>query len=100
MFIIIIFVSLLITSCNKLSESQLKDDCYNGIIVNKFRNEYNHNTTTFQIRTDELEFNEGAFLFPGAWDYADIGDSIIKKRGEMLIIIKKSDENYKSFIYR
>ena len=60
----------------------------------------NHNIYAFSVNTKFGEMGVTAESFPRSWEYASVGDSIIKPKDELRIIIKKKDGSSQSFDYR
>ena len=77
---------------NKIEKSEIRDK-----IVNIYRDKYNHMAIVFKT-------NNGEKIFPQRWfdaeDYANIGDSIIKEAGSLIITIKKDNGEMKTFNHR
>jgi hypothetical protein len=98
-YVVFLFGLIIIVSCkNAISfrESYLKDH-YKGVIIKMFRDPDNHEMSTFTIKTDSTNFDEVADIYSQSWNYAKIGDSIIKPADTLMIIIKKNDSTYKEF---
>jgi len=90
----------LINSCDIVKEKNIeiiKSIEYKGIIVKEYRRPYNHNTLHYTIKKG----NDTTTCDVDGWleieKYAKIGDSIIKKRGELKITLKKNDSTLKVF---
>jgi len=77
----------------------VKKDKYSGIIIQKFDDIENHNVSAFKIKTDNDTISEAADFFPNSWEYAEVGDSIIKVKGELYFTIKKKSGELKDFYY-
>ena len=75
----------------------VKKEMYNGIIIQKFDDIENHNLKTFKIKTDNDVTYETTDGFPNSWEYAEVGDSIIKMKGELYFTIKKKNGELKDF---
>jgi hypothetical protein len=84
-------------SCNGLAENELKGISYRGIVSSKYKEEKNHNVNMFKVDSGKLSFKVDAFIFHGAFEYAQIGDSLIKNKGEMEITIKKKKSNFSTY---
>lgn len=82
---------------NKDSIKEIEDCHYSGIILEKFLDEKNHGVSSFSIRTDKKYITEIADYFIYSWDYAQAGDSIFKRKGELSITIKRKNGNNRVF---
>ena len=98
--IYVLVIVLFISSCNKFAEDKLRNSSYKGVIISLYKEEKNHNVGMFSVKENEFCFEVDAFIFHEAFEYAESGDSIIKKKGEMSILIKKSSSNSRLFYYR
>lgn len=78
-----------LSSC--LIINNVKNDAYKGIITRTFNDVENHYVFSFTIRTNNETFVIISENFPRSWEFASVGDSIIKNKGETSIIIKKSN---------
>ncbi|GAB6121783.1 hypothetical protein JCM30204_29320 [Dysgonomonas termitidis] len=61
-----------------------------GVIISIYQDRKNHEVYTFTIKSNS--WYDGTFIadfYPKSWLYASIGDSIIKKKNEDFITIKK-----------
>ena len=95
-----LFFILLGYSClnNSLKEN-IKVSSYNGVITDKYEDRENHSISIFVIKKNGGKYiEEAADLFYGSWQYADVGDSIIKEKGKMYITIKRKRANYKTSV--
>ncbi|WP_165045740.1 hypothetical protein [Dysgonomonas sp. ZJ709] len=84
-------------SCYDNKPGILKIDV-KGIITDIYQDRGNHEVYTFNVEADS--WYDGAFIadfYPRSWEYAAIGDSIIKNKGETFITIRKSDGSSKIF---
>jgi hypothetical protein len=97
--IIFLFVLSLLYSCSndKSFRELYQKDHYRGIIIKIYWNKDNHGMGTFSVRTDSSEFEEIADFYSQSWDYAKVGDSIIKPIDTLMIIIKRNDSTFKEF---
>lgn len=99
--VIFITISLLLNSCiNEIAKKAEKESEYKGVISQVYKDIQNREAFTFSVKTKNEEIKIMASLFPYSWEYASIGDSIIKPKNELRIIIKKKDGSEKSFYYR
>jgi len=102
---IIAFITILIiifTGCVRYDGSKefAKQQKYKGVIVDVFQEKRNHNMYTFRIKVKNDIIKECAEFWPKSWEYAKIGDSIIKPKDILLIVVKKSDKVSKEFHYK
>ena len=91
---------ILVTSCNQLAKEKFVESSYKGIINSKYREKMDHNTQIFGINSkgQDHSMKVAASVFHGAYDYATIGDSIIKTKGELCITIKKKNNNFSDYM--
>lgn len=75
----------------------VKKEIYSGTIIQKFNDIEFHNERTFKIKTSNDTTYETANTFPDSWEYAEVGDSIIKIKGELYFTIKKKNGELKDF---
>lgn len=95
-----IFIIAILTSCiNRNYEQKLKEDSYEGIIQEKYNDIKNHNALTYKIDMETIKIDRIVEFYPKISSYADIGDSIIKRKGELKITIKKKSGKEASFYY-
>lgn len=98
---IIIFSIIIFSSClNQMAKKAEKADEYRGIITNIYRDINNHNMNTFSVNTFSGKTNITADLYSDSAKFASIGDSIIKPKNELYIIIKKKSGDQQKFQYR
>jgi hypothetical protein len=101
--IVIIFAVMIysfIFFVNGTAKRKVKEMIFKGVIT-KIYNHWNHNLYTFTICTEKSEDIDVTIEhWPYSWEYASIGDSIIKPPNTLMIIIKKPDGNSKEFFYR
>ncbi len=55
---------------------------------------------TFTIKSDSIEFDDIIDFYSDAWQYAKVGDSIIKPADTLMIIIKMNDSTSREFLYK
>lgn len=83
-----------------IGKDNVERDSYRGIIQRIYEDKYNHYITTFSIKSaNRLDIKEFAEWFPCSWEYASVGDSIIKEKGELFIRIKKKNGDSKIFYF-
>ncbi len=96
--LIILFLITFGYSCDFKKDFR-KRNAYKGIITKKYIPPYSHEMYAFKVKTDSSEFEEIADFFSYSYEYAEVGDSIIKPSDTLMIIIKK-DSTYRKFFYR
>jgi hypothetical protein len=89
--ILFICIVLFLKQCGKSDE---KKNDYRGILINIFKDHTNRDENTYKIQTLEGYTNLTVRSYPESVDYIEIGDSIIKKKGKLSIIIKKKKYEY------
>ena len=89
-----------ISFANENAEKKMKKDFYKGVITEIYQEPMNHNRWAFAVKIDSLEKEKCAECFPYSWEYACIGDSIIKPPDTLMIVIKKPNGESKEFFYR
>jgi hypothetical protein len=98
----IVLFSIILCSCIRIDtgKNDTKKENYKGIITKIYQDDKEHYMYTFEIKTNTIIFNECAQLWPKSWEYAKVGDSIIKKKDTLMITIKKNDSTYREFEYK
>ncbi len=96
---LIFFIALFLFSCNAINRKNIMQYEYEGIIINKYQDIPNHNSYCFSVKVGSEKITELADLYHGSFEYADVGDSISKVKGEFRITIFKKNGEYKSFHY-
>ena len=103
-FLTVIIVAITTHFCisfaNENTDKKIKKESYSGIITDVFRQTWNHDMWTFTVKIDSVEMKECAEWYPYSWEYASVGDSIIKPPDTLIIIIKKPNGESKDFFYR
>jgi hypothetical protein len=95
--IVLIIVTLLyFIACGKNRDILIGDESQ-GVILKIYRERRNHNVYQFWIIENDKERFFVADFYPESWLYASIGDSIIKRKGEDFITIKKRDGSSMTF---
>lgn len=98
--IILLCLSIFIIACNYNSEKKyLREIEYKGIIDSIFEDTWNHSMFTFIVEDNKKKSEVLAENWTKSWEYAEIGDSIIKPADTLMIIIKKNDSIFKQFYY-
>jgi hypothetical protein len=94
---VLLVVSFL--SCT-IGLSKMVEFSYHGVIVDIYRI-YNANSLVFLVKTEKEEFEMLADPWrPLASEYAAVGDSVIKIKGELKLTIKKPNGDSRTFEYR
>jgi hypothetical protein len=96
---LIYFIFFVFYSCN-YSNNNFFNKSYKGVVKKKYEELMNHNMWVFEVESENFKFKEGAEHFPKSWEYAEIGDSIIKKKGCPYITIKKHNGDSANFFYK
>ena len=94
-----IFIILSFGSCNYIAKERTRKDFYKGIITAKFIDERNHLDENYLFKSKTDTFFESGEIYPDSWEYANVGDSIIKEKGELYLTIKKKNGDSKMFPY-
>lgn len=97
---ILIFILLLgITSCSGIHEKGVYKYNFRGVLKKSYNDPRNHMAFTFLLENNGEQFERLSEDFPRCWEYAEIGDSVIKLPDTLIIIIKKKHEQ-KVFQYK
>ncbi|MBN1250658.1 MAG: hypothetical protein JXR51_15360 [Bacteroidales bacterium] len=98
--IFLIIISFLYACRIDTVEKYVKADSYKGVVTKIYQDKKNHMAYTFEIKSSDGEiFKDDFDVWPYIWDYAKVGDSIIKPADTLMIIVKKRDNSYKEFFY-
>ncbi len=95
-FLLLIF---LLFSCRFDDEEANRKWNFKGIIVKNYQNDNNHGMLTFDIVDNNHKFWVLSEKWPRCWEFADIGDSVIKLPDTLILIIKKPNGTVKEFDY-
>jgi len=95
-----IFLCIFTLSCESVIKEKLTKMSYRGVVTEIYRDPENHYAYTFSIRTSQNEFSTHADFYPKSWEWAEIGDSIIKEQGQLSVTIKKKDGECGVFYYQ
>ena len=85
---------------NENAKKKIKKDAYCGVITDIYRDSRDNEKWIFKIKVDSLEREQCLDHFSYSWEYACIGDSIIKPFDTLMIIIKKPNGESKGFVLR
>ena len=97
---ILIIVIFTLTSCQYDGAREIiKSSEYKGVIIHTYREKFNHNAAVFVIKMHDSSLEMNPDSWPNLWEYAKIGDSIIKQKDTLLIIVIKNDSTKEEFFY-
>lgn len=95
----LIFVLLLcIYSCGGIHKKGVYKYNFRGVLRKSYNDPRNHMAYTFLLENNGMKFERLSEDFPRCWEYAEIGDSVIKLQDTLILIIKKEHEQ-KEFHY-
>jgi len=98
--LILLFLLIIISiSCTFNDKKKTYKISYKGIIVKNYQDDNNHGMLTFDVLNNNYTFSVTSVKWPRSWEYAEIGDSIIKPPDTLILIIKKPDGSEKHFNY-
>lgn len=97
LIILISFYILISVLLEKCAENNQKDIEYRGVLTEIFLDAENRNQYTYKIQTNNNIINQAVTSYSKSFDYIEIGDSIIKEKGGLEIIIKKKNSNYSTY---
>ncbi|MDL2303530.1 hypothetical protein LJC28_03960, partial [Dysgonomonas sp. OttesenSCG-928-D17] len=97
-FITIIMILIIIGfTLRRCSTNNEKQQGYRGVLFEVFFDENNRSQETYKVLTMEGIINLTTKSYPKSFNYVEVGDSIIKEKGKLEIIIKKKKSNYNTF---
>ena len=98
----LLFITLTILSCIRINtgKSDIRERDYKGKIKEIYQDHQNHMAWTFVVQSKSSNFEIVANIWPRSWEYAQVGDSIIKPADTLMIIIKKNDSARREFFYK
>lgn len=97
--IIILFLGLLSFSCTFGDKERTRKKSFKGILQKKYQNDKNHGMLTFDLVDNNQTFWVISERWPYCFDFAEVGDSVIKPADTLILIIKKPDGTEKYFDY-
>jgi hypothetical protein len=98
--LILLFLLIFITSsCTFGDKKRTYKENFKGIIEKNYRDYSNHGMFTFDVINGNYKFKVLTEVWPRCWEYAEVGDSIIKPPDTLILIIKKPDGTKKHFNY-
>ena len=95
---VFIIVLLAFFSCNR-NKKATRIISYKGVITKIYRDNSNHGMFTFDIIDGQYKSFVLAEKWPRSWEYAEVGDSVIKPPDTLMLIIKKPNGEEKHFNY-
>jgi len=94
-----IITILIFHSCQiDFGKDEIEKDIYTGIIIDKFQDKNDHYMWTLEIKSD-IKYNIIAERWNGLWQYAEIGDSVLKPENTLDLKIRKKNGITKIFKY-
>ena len=102
--LIVIIFAIIWRSCmsfvNNRDEKKVKKGFYSGVITNIYQVPTRHNNYFFDIHAECGVSGVTASWWWHSWEFAEVGDSIIKPPDTLMIIIKKPNGESREFYYR
>lgn len=84
-----------------LGKEKSRKMSFRGRIIQKYNDEWNHMSPMLLIDFNTGTQEEiGMATWHKAWEYSEIGDSLIKQPDTLIIIVKKKDGTVKEFNYK
>jgi len=103
-FSVVILFAIMIRSfisfVNGRAKMAEKEVFFRGVITKIYRIPNQHDMRVFDIKTEYGESVVSADNWWYLWEFASVGDSIIKPPDTLMIIIKKPNGESKEFYYR
>jgi hypothetical protein len=112
MKIIALFLILLVASCGvDISRNELKRQNIKGVVIKKYTDNFNHAAHVLVYSAKEKTgfyskelYGDENKLYVGRWEensdlwsYVQVGDSLIKPPGSLLLLIKRKGEYVKIY---
>ena len=97
--IFIIEIIIILSSCTFGDKKRTYQESYRGLIIKNYRDYHNHGMYTFDVKNNDYEFKVLSEAWPCSWEYAKVGDSVIKLPDTLILIIKKPNGEEKHFNY-
>jgi hypothetical protein len=82
------------------SKKSVEEQEFKGIITKIYQDEWNHYEYYFKVKSTNEEFKMSAEDWTGLQKHSSIGDSIVKERGKLEIILRKQDGTSETFALR
>lgn len=86
-------------SCSGIHRKGVYKYNFRGVLKKSYNDPDNHMAFTFLLENNGVEFERLSEDFPLCWEYTEVGDSVIKLKDTLILIIKKKDEQ-KVFHYQ
>ena len=97
--LMVLVIGAIATSCN-YSDYNIRNRNFRGVIIKKYQDASNRYMWAFDVDSNSKTFQVGAVHYPKCWNYAEIGDSIIKKKDSIYIKICKPNGESRIFTYK
>lgn len=94
----LIFLLVFINACTNYKYKDILKEDYRGVIILKYP-DGNIEEEGFLIYNNNECFKLETRYYDELYDYAGVGDSIIKSDSTLFILIRKKDGNYEYFCY-
>lgn len=78
----------------QIGDREEKQSEYKGILIETFIDN-NRAENTYKIRTSQGTIYTTVRSYQNSYNYIEIGDSVIKEKGKLDIIVKKKKSNFK-----
>jgi len=99
-FISICLIFLLFYSCGvDFSKNTVKETNISGKVIKKYLDTINHGEPTIICKENKYQMSRWE-RNSDLWDYLQIGDSVIKPSGTLILRVKKEDGSYKDYEYQ
>jgi hypothetical protein len=96
---VFLFISFFLFSCTFGDKKRTYKKSFRGVLIKNYRDYKNHGMSTFDLENGNYKFKVLSEVWPRCWEYAKIGDSIIKPADTLILIIKKPDGTEQKFNY-
>jgi len=97
--LLILNLIIILSSCTFGDKKRTRQESYRGLIIKNYRDYHNHGMYTFDVKTKDHKFKVLSEAWPRSWEYAKVGDSVIKLPDTLILIIKKPNGEAKYFNY-
>jgi len=95
----LLLIVFLLSSCTFGDKGRTYKKSFKGVIIKKYQNDKNHGMLTFDIVNNNQKFWVISERWPRCWEFAEVGDSIIKPPDTLILTIKKPNGTEKHFNY-
>ncbi len=100
----IIYILFIVSSCTiDFTKKETNNEEIYGKVIYKYRDELNHMEPTiiFENNNENYTYQVSDWAINSdLWDYLQIGDSVIKPSGTLILRVKKEDGSYKDYEYQ